>query len=856
MSVGPAALIAAQGQASLAPGDEGSAWRAPLVPVALAFTSGILIDRHTSVSLIGSLVASGVMLAAFGAVCFGKSRGLPLVYLALACIGLGSAWHHFRRNTHGADDVGWLVEDGRRIVQLRGVLDEEPMVRNRLRDELLFHYRQGTEATTAVLRVSELRTREGWVSLSGKVQVRCGPLADLHAGDEVEAVGRLEAVSKPENPGEADWGTKLGDEGIRAVLQLQESTEAMTRLGRADITSIPVALARIRGWGNRTLRNHLSSHTSALASALVLGDDSRLSPQDRDRYKQTGVIHVLVVSGQQVLILTGFVLFWLRLLPMRDRTRLVIVVLFVWAYALIAGGRPPVIRAATTFTVILGASIFGRIPLNLNALAAAWILVLLLNPAHVNDLGCQLTFCCVAVLYWFHEREMERKADPDPLDELIDESRPRWLRWLRNLGSVILRSYVLSLLLWVVVTPIIAARSNYLPVVGIAIGPPVILLSSIALIVGFLLLLAASIALPVLSFLAFVLAVALSGCDLFVNLLLSPWHRQGYVVGPPSWWLIGYYLLLSLAVFLPWRLRSWRLAILAGLGWFCLLLLAPLLRQREDELRVTFLSVGHGGCTVLETPDGRTLIYDAGSMRGPDVVRTRIAPYLWSRGIRRIDELFLSHADLDHFNGVRDLLERFPIGQITCTPTFDQKDNDAVRLTLDQIGRWGTPVRIATRGDRLQAGDVQIDVLHPPAVGPDGIENVRSLVLLVRHGRHRLLLTGDLEGVGLEQVMSRPCPVDVLMAPHHGSPRVAVKKLLEQSRPSLVVSCQGQKVDRDTPIGYRVPGVTFLGTWPDGAVTVRSHASGLVVETFVSKQRLVIRSSHREDRLTGKKADR
>jgi competence protein ComEC len=61
-------------------------------------------------------------------------------------------------------------------------------------------------------------------------------------------------------------------------------------------------------------------------------------------------------------------------------------------------------------------------------------------------------------------------------------------------------------------------------------------------------------------------------------------------------------------------------------------------------MRCTFLAVGHGGCTVIETPDGRTLLYDAGAITGPDVTRRIIAPYLWSRGIRRIDEVFLSQS--------------------------------------------------------------------------------------------------------------------------------------------------------------------------------------------------------------------
>jgi competence protein ComEC len=82
--------------------------------------------------------------------------------------------------------------------------------------------------------------------------------------------------------------------------------------------------------------------------------------------------------------------------------------------------------------------------------------------------------------------------------------------------------------------------------------------------------------------------------------------------------------------------------VVAGLGWLCAGLLAGAARFPEDELRCTFLAVGHGGCTVVETPEGHTLLYDAGAMSGPDVAVRRIAPYLWNRGIRRIDEVILS----------------------------------------------------------------------------------------------------------------------------------------------------------------------------------------------------------------------
>jgi competence protein ComEC len=281
---------------------------------------------------------------------------------------------------------------------------------------------------------------------------------------------------------------------------------------------------------------------------------------------------------------------------------------------------------------------------------------------------------------------------------------------------------------------------------------------------------------------------------------------------------------------------------LAGLAWLSVGLLSGSSRPGSQELRCTFLAVGHGGCTVIETEDGRTLIYDAGALGGPDVTRRQIAPFLWERGIRRIDEVLLSHADLDHFNGLPALLDRFPVGQVTCTPTFANKTTAGVQQTLATLQRRGIPVRIVQAGDRLSAGMLEMDVLHPPAVGPDGNENARSLVLLLRHAGHALLLTGDLEGPGLERVLALPkTDVDVLMAPHHGSRAANKPEVADWARPRVVVSCQGpprSPAQKSEP--YTAAGAHFLGTWPHGAVTIRSDRSGLVVETFQTGQRFTI----------------
>src|SRR5262249_57136414 len=120
-------------------------------------------------------------------------------------------------------------------------------------------------------------------------------------------------------------------------------------------------------------------------------------------------------------------------------------------------------------------------------------------------------------------------------------------------------------------------------------------------------------------------------------------------------------------------------------------------------------------------------------------------PALWSRGLSRIDQVILSHADLDHFNGLPDLLDRFAIGTVRVPPGFAGPSNPAAERLIAGIRARGIPVRTATAPESWGLGAVRLAAQHPPAGWfPEAPDNARSLVLDLTHvGRH-LLLTGDL----------------------------------------------------------------------------------------------------------------
>ncbi|MCE9561084.1 MAG: ComEC/Rec2 family competence protein [Planctomycetes bacterium] len=427
------------------------------------------------------------------------------------------------------------------------------------------------------------------------------------------------------------------------------------------------------------------------------------------------------------------------------------------------------------------------------------------------------------------------------MEQLIEESRTATEKLLRAVLRIVWVAFAISSILGIANAPLILAWQNLVSPVGILLGPPLVLLTSVALVAGFILLLVSPLGVWIVWPFAKLVEWSLAGCELLVHAVEQIPGAWIYAPAPSAWWLIAFYLGVAGAVLLP---APWSRRCLLSLVALVFAGLAISGQPRtSDECRFTFLSIGHGCCVLIETPDGRVLLYDAGTTTGPDAVRRVIAPYLWSRGITRIDEVFISHADLDHFNGAPELLKRFPVGRVTLTPTFTDKSSPGVEAALAAFERHKVATRIAVAGDRFEAGRVTLDVLHPPAERLAGNENTRSMVLLVRSGSHTVLLTGDLEGLGQTKVQERPVsPVDVMLAPHHGakSAHVPLPSLVATwAKPKFVISSQRPGPTEHLAKAY--PGASIWDTPTAGAVTVRCHSTGVVAEAFRSSEVLVVK---------------
>lgn len=802
--------------------------RAPCIPAVALAVVGILLDRYLEIPDFVWPLVVGVGLSWW----LVRQSGMGLV---LAIAGLAGLHHHTHCYIFPDDDIGYLASDEPRLVQLRGRIAEPPSVDVPTERDPLRSIPESPR-THVMLDAQGLVDGAGQHRVSGRVATTLlGAKSTLRVDDELQFTGWLAQPRLPDNPGERDYSAVARDQRVRATFLVKHVNDTGVGLTPNRKWTWQSTLSSVRNWSERKLDERLPSNISGLAAALLLGDGVAMARQEWEKYVRTGVVHVLAVSGQHLSILAGLAWVIMRGFGVPRRRGAIAVALGIAFYGTLVGLRPPVLRATVMVLVSCLAMWLRRPSRPGNMMALALLIVLILNPTDLTDPGCQFSFLCMAILIWGLPNWWYREADP--FDRIEEQMKPRWLRILRKIGNIIIRAFAATLIFAIAIAPLTAERYHLLSPVGILIGPPAILLASIALVSGFALLLSAAIVPPVALIFAPMVKWSLQLLSGMVDLADRIPGGSFYVGTVEPWWIVGFYVILATVLWLPWAQKRVRWCALVGLTWIIIGLALSLHRPAIDGLRITFLAAGHGGATVLELPDGRVVLCDCGSMSGPDVSRRVIAPFLWHRGIRRVDEVFLSHADLDHFNGLPALMQRFHVGQVSITPSFAAKPTPGVALVIEELKRQRIPVVIRQAGDRMSGGNVDFEVWHPPANGPIGPENARSMVLAIRHEHHCFVLTGDLDLEGRPMVMARPHePIDVWLAPHHGGRTANPIDLAAWTRPRITVAHNATGEAKEAAENYERVGSRFLGTWPNGAVTIVSRQGHLAIETFRARQ--------------------
>jgi competence protein ComEC len=834
---------------------------APLAPILVAATLGIVADRW----LLAFETKTWVTIALpFGVIAILTNRHTRICCLALLAgvLAIGAGWHHLCWSDMVADDLARSVTETPRPTWARGVVREARGLRHQREGFGFGTSDHGKVTTRFVLDVTSISDGRDWYKASGRAMVVVvGELPFIRAGQAVEAAGQISTIAPPLNPGEFDYRAFLQAQGIRLRITVDDPASFLPdpdEPGRPFILWLDNHRYRIRTW----LFKQFDPSTAPLASALLLGWREEIDPEVNDAFARTGTTHLLAVSGLQLQALAAALLLIFRAIGMPRRSSYVIVGLTMIGYALLVGLAPSVVRSTVMTTTFCSAAVAQRLARPANTLSLAGLLTLGINPTYLFDVGCQLSFLAIGALVWLVspacvlvrsilETIRARFFGPwSALDELERLFEPRWRKALRRVGTSIFDGIVASAVVWLVALPLVAFRFHLVSPIGILLNIPLIPLTTAAMLLGGLSLVLSVASGPLGSPLAWAAAWLLSLTQKFVLWGVEQPLGHRFVVGPTWGWVLVFYSILALAALtatktarhpgpararwfnrenLWWLMAAWIVPgwLLAGGG------------VGRGTLEAEFLAVGHGLAALIHTPDGRTILYDCGRMGDPTVGRRIIAPALWSRGVSRIDTVFLSHADQDHYDGLPDLLDRFPIGEVRLPPNFAGVDNPMASRLIELLHARGVPIQAITAPRSWDKAGVQFTLSHPPAGWhPESSDNARSLVLDVAfRGRH-LLLTGDLEKLGLDEMVERPPPEpppDVFLAPHHGGKTANPEWLYQWAKPRLVVVSQRQVAAGagDALVSLERRGIPLLRTWRHGSIHLRWTGDQITTRSFL-----------------------
>ena len=334
------------------------------------------------------------------------------------------------------------------------------------------------------------------------------------------------------------------------------------------------------------------------------------------------------------------------------------------------------------------------------------------------------------------------------------------------------------------------------------------------------------------------------------------WHADNLPVdlrvpAPPVWLgvLISVCLIawaLSFGLRLLW---SWTAAA-ATVASLALLIAHPFAPQlTPGRLELTALDVGQGESLFLALPDGHTMLVDGGGLpdfggrirRTLDIGEAVVSPYLWTRSIRRIDVLAISHSDADHFAGVPSLLRNFAVGEVWVAAEPSAEDYADIRPLLRSRGVRLVALR---QGEVKRLGPVDFEVLGPAPASPrKWSRNDQSLVLRARYGRHSFLLTGDIEERAELHLVERDVLSGdaVLKVAHHGSKTSSHQPFLARVRPMFAVISAGFR----SPFGHPHPsvvkrleenGARVLRTDLEGTISISTDGERLFLSTYRQEQ--------------------
>ncbi len=854
---------------------------AAAVGFALSWAAGCVWAPHGGM-LGGLVVATMGVLVMLVALRGGQKRQAgalqKLWYAGLFAVslGMGAGWATLRAGEPVRFEVqrpAGVAAGSPVLVEVEGLVVDTPEI-EAPREGPFAPFAFGSPATRFELALDHAGTGAERVAVSGGLLVRLAEAdAELKRGQRVRLRGWWSGFEPPANPGEFDFEAFAQRRGWVGRLRVPRRANVVYRgavenfwLWRwRDAWRDAAREALALGWPAR----EADDGALPLLELLLLGETQGDTQATRRGFREAGLSHLLSISGAHVGALLLVVWFVARGLAPHPRWAGVAVLVVLGAYLLLVPPRVPIVRAGIMAALLaMGSATGRRLPAATLWAAALWV-TLVIWPGDVTQAGFQLSFVAVGALIvgvpglarrWgglgpgdagFGLGGVTVKGPWDQVFNGLFAAR-RMLAGALAVGTVaflaaapLVARHFLMVNPWSLLTSVLAVPFLIL----------VLVLGYVKMAVGLLMPgLGSGLASP----LAMLADAVLGGVKMAQSLPGSAWWLRS----PPPWgWVLVAWGVAACGV--AWAGRSDELRVrwhtkrvgwvrwvlgfgAAGVIGFLVLLQtdgvgATLRGDRQGvgppAATLSAVAVRDGSCFVLQSGE-KTLVFDCGSQQLSAVGRRVVVPALRRLGINRIDVLVISHADLDHYNGVPELIDAMSVGEVWVSPDVpgDVKafPDRATSVVLKALVDASIVPKVVQRGHVATLGDATLEVLWPPPAMDEAAMwegNDGSVVLRATVAGRRFLLSGDIQEHATLALLENPeqLKADVADLPHHGGYIRQSAAWLDAVAPTWVLQSSGRgrfRNDKWAPLLADHPNIKRLATAREGFVQIQVGRDG------------------------------
>ena len=562
--------------------------------------------------------------------------------------------------------------------------------------------------------------------------------------------------------------------------------------------------------------SNLSDEEKAITKGVILGDKTDLSEESIEDFSESNISYALAVSGMHVsyvILISSFVLN--RLIGKHYSKIITIIIIFV--YMCVTSFSPSVVRAGITGIIVILAGVFYRKNDIFTSISIPLLIILIYNPYLIQSTGVQLSFTGTIGIILISQN-LNKLVDYN-LKKINKKAIRRNNKNLRKIIKVLNTKFFKMLQNAVIVT--LSASSVIIPIILISFNKVSILSLIISAIVSFII---GPIVILGMFFIIFKISLIQKMLSFFIQILVHIAEfgkkiplNQIYLFPPNIVEILIYYCLVffinyiieinleknktnfqirflnlvSLAKYKAKLNRKKLISIILIISLICNLI--PIIPR---NLRIYFIDVGQGDCTLIITPTNKTILIDGGGQENFDVGKKVLIPYLLNRKIMKIDYIINSHTDTDHLEGLLTVLKELKVKNVIIGKQYEDTEN--LQRMLNLVNDKNVNLYVVKAGDKLSIEkNLYFDILWPDEnkmISENAINN-NSLVCKLEYKKFSCIFTGDIEEQAEKEIgdkYGKFLKGEIIKIAHHGSKTSSTEEFLKLVKPKIALIGVGE----------------------------------------------------------------